>query len=81
MRSLTQEEFLRFFHANQILYFEKHLGCAAAARVRRLVIVGLRLRSLIAWAGAPLRSRAVNSSARAYWRVARHFSAPPEAGI
>jgi N-acetylglucosaminyl-diphospho-decaprenol L-rhamnosyltransferase len=81
LRSLTQEEFLRFYHANQILYFEKHFGNEAAARVRRLVIAGLRLRALIAWTGAPLRGRAANSSARAFWRAARHFSSAPGAGI
>jgi GT2 family glycosyltransferase len=80
LRTLTKEEFLRFYHANQIRYFAKHFGEKAAARVRRLVIAGLRMRSLIALLGAPLRGRTATSSARSCWRAARHFATMREAG-
>jgi N-acetylglucosaminyl-diphospho-decaprenol L-rhamnosyltransferase len=79
LRSLSKEEFLRLYHLNQLRYFEKHFGQAAAARIRRLVIAGLRLRALIYWVGAPLRGREARTSARAFWRTARHFSNRPEA--
>jgi N-acetylglucosaminyl-diphospho-decaprenol L-rhamnosyltransferase len=76
---LTKEEFLRFYHANQIRYFAKHLGARAAVRVRRLVVAGLRLRALIALLGAPLRGRASTVSARSCWKAARYFAAMREA--
>ncbi len=47
LRRLSREEFLVHYHSNQIRYFEKHLGQAAAARVRGLVLAGLRLRAAI----------------------------------
>lgn len=72
--NLTKEEFLRYFHANQLRYFEKHHGKPAAARVRRLIIVGLYLRALLAGLGTPLRGRAATSATRSYWRAARHFA-------
>jgi GT2 family glycosyltransferase len=81
VRSLTREQFLRFYHRNQILYFEKHFGSATAARVRRLVIAGLRMRSLVAWMQAPLQSRAADSPARAHCRAARHFSSTKWADV
>lgn len=47
LRSLDQEEFLLHYHANQIRYFAKHHGEAAAGKVRSLVIAGLRLRACL----------------------------------
>lgn len=70
LRTLTREEFLRHYHRNQILYFQKHHGNAASRRVRRLVIAGLRLRALL-----------FRGSARtAYWNAARHFARAGRAG-
>jgi N-acetylglucosaminyl-diphospho-decaprenol L-rhamnosyltransferase len=80
LRSLTEEEFLRFFHANQIRYFAKHFGGKTAVRVRRMIVAGLRMRALIALLKAPLRSRTATSSARSCWRAARHFATMREAG-
>jgi len=65
LRSLGKEEFLRYYHANQIRYFEKHCGKAAATRIRRLVIAGLRLRALLFIHRKPLRT--------AYWNAAGAF--------
>jgi GT2 family glycosyltransferase len=81
LRSLTQEEFLRFYHTNQIRYFSKHGGRAAAGRVRRWIAAGLVLRSSLAWLSAPVRGRAAVSAARAYWRSARHVLGAREAGL
>jgi N-acetylglucosaminyl-diphospho-decaprenol L-rhamnosyltransferase len=74
LRSLTREEFLQAYHANQIRYFQKHHGSQAAARVRRLVIAGLRLRACVAVLSAPLRGRPALSYARACWHSARHHA-------
>jgi GT2 family glycosyltransferase len=66
LRTLTKEEFLRCYHGNQILYFQKHHGAAVSARVRHLVIAGLRLRALLSVFRAAQRT--------AYWNAARHFA-------
>ena len=81
LRSLAPDAFLRWFHANQIRYFQKHHGGAAAARVRRLVIAGLYLRAVLSAAGLSRRSRTPGSSARSYWKLARHFARDREAGV
>lgn len=73
LRSLTAEEFMRFYYGNMIRYFAKHHGRRAAARVRRLIIAGLYLRAGVAVLGAPFRSRTGACSPRSYWRVARSF--------
>jgi GT2 family glycosyltransferase len=64
---LSREEFLRYFHTNQIRYFEKHHGPAVAARVRRLIAAGMLLR-----AGVASLSPRFGPS-RIYWRLARRF--------
>lgn len=74
LRSMTREEFLRLYHTNQIRYFEKHHGASAAARVRRLVIAGLVLRSTAGLLSAPFRGRPGLWNAGACWRGARHFA-------
>ncbi len=76
---MSQEEFLRYYHTNQIRYFAKHYGTRAAARVRHLVVAGLGLRFLIACAGVPVGGAAASSGRRAFWRAARCLSVP-EAG-
>ncbi len=76
LRCLSQEEFLTFYHANQIRYFEKHFGSGTARRVRMLVIMGLYLRSLIACAG-PLRGNEPRATARAFRKAAQHLSDRP----
>jgi N-acetylglucosaminyl-diphospho-decaprenol L-rhamnosyltransferase len=73
LSSLGKEEFLRYYHANQIRYFDKHCGRAAAIRLRRLVIAGLRLRALLRIHRKPLRT--------AYWNAARAFARDPGEGI
>lgn len=72
LHSLSREEFLHSYHSNQILYFEKHHGRLAAARVRRLVIAGLYLRALLSVYRGTARG--------AYWRAARRFVRLSEAG-
>jgi len=71
LRSLTAEEFMRFYYSNMIRYFVKHHGRTAAARVRRLIIAGLYLRACAALLGASLPSRTAACAPRSFWRVAR----------
>jgi len=80
LRSLSPDAFLRLFHANQIRYFQKHHGSAAAVRVRRLVIAGLYLRAVLSAVGLRKHSRAPGLPAGAYWKAARHFVRSREAG-
>ncbi len=70
---LSRQDFLEIFHANQIRYFRKHYGPAAASRVTRLILMGLFLRSALSLVVslAPNLSRA--DSARVFWGAARHI--------
>ncbi len=70
---MPRQDFLESFHANQIRYFRKHHGPRIAGRVRKIVILGLLLRSAfsIAYPLAPGSSRL--SSARVFWIAARRI--------
>ncbi len=70
---LSRQDFLEIFHANQIRYFGKHYGPAAALRVKRLILLGLFLRGALSLAVslAPNLSRA--DSARMFLGAARHI--------
>lgn len=72
LRRLSRQDFLIFFHTNQIRYFRKHHGARSASHVRRLIILGLFLRSALSWAYpmTPDVSRA--SAAKSFWNAARH---------
>ena len=63
--------FLETFHRNQVRYFRKHHGPAAALRVERLVVAGIRLRAILSL----FRPR----TAAAYWAAARRIGASDEA--
>jgi len=80
LRRLTPPEFLQYFHTNQLRYFYKHHGHAHGRRVRRLVILGMYLRSAASLFFPLLPHSTRVSSASTYWQAARHFSLHPEAG-
>ncbi len=81
LHSLTTESFLRYFHGNQIRYFQKHHGSDAAARVRRLIAAGLYMRAGLAVLRLPGSRRHPDSPVRAYWKAARSFAHAPEAPL
>ncbi len=76
---LSQRDFLRFFHANQLRYFHKHFGPAAARRVRRWIVLGLCLRSALSLACASEPGKSRLSSARSYRAAARDILRSEEA--
>jgi GT2 family glycosyltransferase len=76
---LSAQDFLESFHRNQIRYFLKHYGPRAASRVKRLIVIGLLIRSAAFLAAAffirPHASgESRNASAKAYWKTARSIS-------
>jgi N-acetylglucosaminyl-diphospho-decaprenol L-rhamnosyltransferase len=56
LRRLTREEFLAYYHGNQIRYFAKHHGTAAAGKIRSAVKAGLLLRAVLSLVWPPDRS-------------------------
>ncbi len=74
LKSLTREDFLRYYHDNQIRYFAKHHGQSAARRVRRLVIAGMRLRGVLAALGAGKAGGHRSAPASAYRRLASRLA-------
>ncbi|HYK90621.1 MAG TPA: glycosyltransferase family 2 protein [Acidobacteriota bacterium] len=74
LSKLGQEEFLIFFHTNQIRYFAKHHGDSAAERVRKLVVSGMYLRAALSLIRRPSNGSSRATAARTFWTVARHFS-------
>jgi len=81
LRHLPPDKFMEYYHTNQIRYFSKHHGRRSAARVRRLVMLGMHLRAVITSVRPMLPGMTRIESARTFRRVARLFSAAPEAAV
>lgn len=67
---LSQRDFLRFFHENQIRYFRKHFDLKTARRVRRWIVLGLYLRSIFSIARKDENAGSRLSTAKDYWAAA-----------
>jgi GT2 family glycosyltransferase len=78
---LAPDKFLEYYHTNEIRYFAKHLGSSSAARVRRLVVLGLYLRAVITSIRPIVPGMTRAQSARTFLRVARSLSSAPEADL
>lgn len=76
--TLSRQDFLEFFHTNQIRYFKKHHSRKTAGRVRRLIVLGLYLRSVLslAYPLAPGASRA--AAVKTFWKAARQIPSTGE---
>ena len=74
LKHLAREEFLRYFHANEIRYFRKHHGREEADRIRKLICKGLYLRAALSLIRPLVFGATRKSSARTFWRAARYFS-------
>jgi GT2 family glycosyltransferase len=70
---LSRRSFLESFHTNQIRYFLKHHGPRSAGRAKKWIVLGLLLRSALSFAFPPARGESRVSSAKAYWKAARHI--------
>jgi GT2 family glycosyltransferase len=73
LSQMTRERFLESFHTNQIRYFRKHHGRRSAGRVKRWIVVGLLLRSAVSIVRALAPRETRLSSARTFWKAARHI--------
>jgi GT2 family glycosyltransferase len=73
LAQMSRQEFLQIFHTNQIRYFKKHHGHKTAAQVKRWILSGLALRSVLSliYPIAPGITR--GSSVRTYWNAAKHI--------
>ncbi len=79
LEHLPPEKFMEYYHTNQIRYFSKHHGQRSAARVRKLVVLGMRLRAAVAGVRPMLPGMTRTECARTFRRVARLLSSEPEA--
>jgi GT2 family glycosyltransferase len=73
LSQLSRQGFLELFHTNQIRYFRKHHGPRTASRVKRWVVFGLLLRSVLSIARKPARDESRIASARTFWKAARRI--------
>lgn len=73
LKHLAREEFLRYFHTNQLRYFHKHHGEDAARRVRKLISAGMYLRAALSCVHPLIAGATRSESAKTLWRTARHF--------
>jgi GT2 family glycosyltransferase len=76
LERISRQAFLEYFHTNQIRYFQKHHGSQAASSVRKLVICGLLLRSVISLVFPLVPESSRLSSAKIFWKTAGHFLRP-----
>jgi N-acetylglucosaminyl-diphospho-decaprenol L-rhamnosyltransferase len=71
---MSRQDFLEIFHTNQIRYFKKHHGLRAASSVRRLIIMGLALRSILSIVRPPVPGIKRSDSAKMFWRATQHIA-------
>jgi GT2 family glycosyltransferase len=78
LNRLPYERFLEIYHTNQIRYFALHYGNRSAARVRGLIVAGMRLRAIVSLL-YPLVPRSTRlQSFRTYQTAARRFASRDE---
>ena len=77
---MSRQDFLESFHTNQIRYFLKHHGPGAAARVRRLILAGLYLRTGLSMIHSPVRGLSRAAAVQTFWNAARYIADFREAG-
>jgi N-acetylglucosaminyl-diphospho-decaprenol L-rhamnosyltransferase len=70
---LPRQDFLEIFHANQIRYFSKHHGPQAAARAKRLIVIGLTIRSALSFIRSPFPGATRTAAATIFWRAAHRI--------
>ena len=70
---ISRQDFLESFHTNQIRYFRKHYGPRAASRVRRLILVGLYLRTGLSMIHSPATEMPRAAASKTFWNAARHI--------
>jgi N-acetylglucosaminyl-diphospho-decaprenol L-rhamnosyltransferase len=80
LEHMSRQDFLETFHANQIRYFAKHYGPKAASRVRRLVLLGLFLRSGLSMLHSPAAGISRAAASRMFRNAARHIMDLGKAG-
>lgn len=78
LRRLDRGEFLEYFHMNRVLYFAKHHGKKAAARVRILSVAGLRLRAALSFVYPLVEGSGRIACARIFWCAAQKIAAARE---
>jgi N-acetylglucosaminyl-diphospho-decaprenol L-rhamnosyltransferase len=71
---LSRKDFLEIFHTNQIRYFKKHHGLQTAFRVKRLIELGLILRSVLSFVYPLVPNTSRGSSARIFRETARRIA-------
>jgi N-acetylglucosaminyl-diphospho-decaprenol L-rhamnosyltransferase len=77
LENMSRQQFLSFFHTNQIRYFKKHHGTRTASHVKKLILFGLWLRGAVSIL-YPLVPRASRlESAGAFWKTARQIMGAP----
>ncbi len=78
LHRLGREEFLEYFHRNQVLYFTRHHGGRAAARVRMLAVAGLRLRAALSLIHPLVKGSRRSACAGLFWSAARRVAGAKE---
>jgi N-acetylglucosaminyl-diphospho-decaprenol L-rhamnosyltransferase len=76
---MSRQDFLESYHRNQIRYFRKHHGAQAANQVKRLIVLGLFLRSILSIAYPLVQNQSRMVSTRIFWKTARFISNVREA--
>ncbi len=74
MARLPFARFLEIYHSNQIRYFLKHHGAREAARVRRYIVAGMRLRAALSILLPVAKGCSRRGSFRAFSLAARRIS-------
>ncbi len=78
---MSREDFLIYFHTNQIRYYRKHRGLLAALHVQKLITLGLSLRCAVSLAYPLIRNTSRKKSAGIFWSAMKKIVTSREAWI
>ncbi len=70
---MARQDFLKYFHTNQIRYYRKHRGLMAALHVQKLITLGLLLRCAISLAYPLIKNTSRKKSAGIFWGAMKNI--------
>ena len=69
---MSRQDFLKYFHTNQIRYFRKHRGLLVALHVQKMITLGLLLRLLASLVHPPIKNTSRKKAAGIFWNALKN---------
>ncbi|MBN2320671.1 MAG: glycosyltransferase family 2 protein [Acidobacteria bacterium] len=79
LHRMPRQDFLKYFHKNQIRYFRKHRGLLVALHVQKLITLGLLLRILVSLVCPLIKNTSRIKAAKIFWDALKNIVKSREA--